>query len=307
MKFLFVIDPIENLKLESDSTIEIMQECASSGIDVFYCELGGLYFLNNSVHAQSTQLKLVNKGYTKIKKIDESLDFFDCILMRKEPPYDLTYHYATMLLEKTKVPVINRPQGLRDANEKLIILNFLDLTPKTIVTQDKERLLNFVKVNEKIVLKPIDLFGGRGVIALEKTDPSLKKKINDSIKKNGYVIAQEFIGSVYQGDKRIIVLNGEPIGAIIRIPKKGDFRANLALGGTPKPYMISQTDKKAIKKIAPYLKSHGLDLVGVDMIGDKLIEINVTCPTGLVPIKRYGQQNITRKIVEFLKSRIKTS
>jgi glutathione synthase len=301
MNFLFVIDPIERLNLDVDSTIEMMDECAKNNIGIYYCETKNLFFEDKKVYAQSTLLNVNNKHFEKIKNGKFGLDFFDLILMRKEPPYDLNYHYATMLLEKTKAKVVNSPNGLRTANEKLVILNFPSIIPPTVVTKEEKRIIEFVEKYGKAVIKPIHLFGGKCVSILEKNDKQLKNKINKIIdEEKNYAIVQKFMDEIYKGDKRIFLLNGEPLGGVVRVPKKGDFRANLVIGGTPKKYTLNKDDKKIIKTIKPYLIEHGLYLAGIDIIKDKLIEINVTCPTGLVPIRKLDKKNITKDIVEFL-------
>jgi len=301
MNFLFVIDPIEKLNLEMDSSIEIMNLCSENGIGVYCCETKNLSFEQDKVYSDAVLLKIKDKKYKKIKVTKVPLDFFDLILMRKEPPYDLNYHYATMLLEKTKAKVINNPQGLRNANEKLVILNFPSIIPATIVTKDGRKILEFVNKHKKAVIKPIHLFGGKEVYLLGKKDKDLKEKINKVIKnERDFAICQKFMEEIYEGDKRIFLLNGKPLGGIIRVPKQGDFRANMVIGGTPKKYKINEQDKKIIETIKPYLKKQGLVLAGIDIIKDKLIEINVTCPTGLVSIKNFDKKNITKDIVDYL-------
>lgn len=301
MRFLFVIDPIEKLNLETDSTVEIMNECAKKNIKIYYCETRNLIFDGKRAYADSTLIKINNKEYHKIKSREKELDFFDLILMRKEPPYDLNYHYATMLLDKTKAKVVNSPQGLREANEKLVILNFPSIIPPTMVTKEEKRIIGFVKKHGKAVIKPIHLFGGKEVYILNKKEKNIRKKINKIIK-NGkdFAIVQEFIDEIYRGDKRIFLLNGKPLGGIVRVPKKGEFRANMAIGGKPVRYKLKKEDYKIIKTIRPYLVKHGLVLAGIDIIRDKLIEINVTCPTGLVPIKNLDKKDITKEIVDYL-------
>tara|TARA_Y100000310_G_scaffold345404_1_gene464586 strand:+ start:13867 stop:14778 length:912 start_codon:yes stop_codon:yes gene_type:complete len=298
MRFLFVINPIEKLNLKTDSTIEIMNELNEN---IYYCETKNLFFDQDKVYADVTLIEIRDKKLKKIKSEKKELDFFDLILMRKEPPYDLNYHYATMLLEKTNAKVINSPHGLRTANEKLVILNFPSIIPSTIVTKEEKRIIKFVKKHGKAVIKPIHLFGGKEVSILNKEDKQLKNKIKKIIKnEKDYAIVQKFMEEIYKGDKRIFLLNGKPLGGIVRVPKKGDFRANMVIGGKPKKYSLTGSDKKIIKTIKPYLIKHGLALVGIDIIKDKLIEINVTCPTGLVPIKKLDKKNITKDIVNFL-------
>ena len=301
MNFLFVIDPIDKLKFDADSTIEIMNECSKQNIGIYYCETKNLFFDNRKVYADATLIRINNKNYKKIKSAEKDLDFFDLILMRKEPPYDLNYHYATMLLEKTKAKVVNSPHGLRTANEKLVILNFPSIIPETLVTKEEKRIIGFVNKHRKAVIKPIHLFGGKEVYILNKKEKNIRKKINKIIKnEKDFAIVQEFIDEVYRGDKRIFLLNGKPLGGIVRVPKKGEFRANMAIGGKPMKYKLTKEDYKIIKTIRPYLVKHGLVLAGIDVIKDKLIEINVTCPTGLVPIKRLDKRDITKEIVDSL-------
>ena len=301
MKFLFVIDPIKKLNFKTDSTIEIMNECSKSNIEIYYCETKNLFFDYDKVYADTTLISIKNKNTKQIKSQKKELDFFNLILMRKEPPYDLNYHYATMLLEKTKTKVINNPQGLRNANEKLVILNFPSIIPPTIVTKEEKRILDFVNKHKKVVIKPIHLFGGKEVYILDKKDKSFKAKIHKIIdKEKNYAIVQKFLEEIYQGDQRIFLLNGKPLGAIKRVPQKGDFRANMVIGAKPTKSKITKNDRKIINIIKPYLVEQGLPLVAIDIIKGKLIEINVTCPTGLVPIKELDKRNITQDIVDFL-------
>jgi len=288
MKCLFIIDPIEKLKINTDSTLEIMKECKKSGMDTYYCSN---VFWENGVFGLATEVEILEKTYTAKKAVKMNLDNFDLVLMRKEPPYDLTFHYITLLLDRTKTKVINSPHGLRDANEKLVILNFPDIIPNTIVTNDQNEMKDFIS-KHKTVIKPIHLFGGMDVKLLENASDL-------EVNEGEYYILQEFLKDVYEGDKRIILLNGNPLGAINRTPKKGDFRSNMMVGGTPTAVDINDKDRKVIDRIKPYLIENGLVLVGIDVIGDKLLEINVTCPTGIVQIKE-KEKNITKRIVEYL-------
>lgn len=306
MRILVVIDPLENLKPETDSTIEIMAECAKEGIEQHICETKDLYFRKDRVYSRASQVSMEGKDIKPERPAERELDFFDLILMRKEPPYDLNYHYATMLLEKTKARVINNPQGLRNANEKLVILNFPSVIPPTLVTKEERCILDFVEEHGKAVIKPIHLFGGKDVYLLGKDSDDLHQNIQKIIKdETDYALVQQFKPEVMQGDRRIFLLDGEPLGAIIRRPKQGDFRANMAVGGTPEKTELTESDNKIIETIKPYLRKEGLALAGIDIIGDMLIEINVTCPTGLVPIRQFAEENTTRKIVDHLKGQAK--
>jgi len=303
MRFLVVMDPLDKLNQETDSTVAIIREAIKKSVEISICDTKDLFFLRNAVfaHCMDSSIQENNQRIRILKNETKKLDFFDLILMRKEPPYDLQYHFATMLLEKTARPVINSPQGLRNANEKLAILNFPSIIPKTIVTQNTNSILSFLGEHKKCVIKPLDLYGGKDVKIIEngkKNAITQIKKITQNGKK--YAMVQPFMPEVMQGDKRIFLLNGKPIGAFTRVPKQGDFRANLAVGGTAKRTNLTKSDLHIIKTIQPYLKREGLAIVGIDIIKDKLIEINVTCPTGLVPLQILYGTNPAAEIADFL-------
>ena len=304
MRFLFVIDELKKLKPQTDSTIDIMQECVNDGLEAYFCHLKDLLFAKGAVQVSATHATIANKKIKQKGTIQKSLDFFDLIFMRKEPPYDLNYHYATMLLEKSNTPVFNSPQGLRNANEKLSILNFPNIIPKTLVSRDVKKIDEFLEENKNIIIKPIHLFGGKGLMVLNSKDSKAIGKIRNMTKAGAdYVLVQEFLPEIKNGDKRILLLNGESLGGIRRIPKKGSFKANLAQGGTPLKLDLQAQDHSIIQAIKPYLQKQGLVFVGIDIIGDKLIEINVTCPTGLVQLRKLDKKNVTKAIVEFMKSK----
>ncbi|MFH1848689.1 MAG: glutathione synthase [archaeon] len=298
MRFLSIIDPIDGLNHKSDSSIEIMRESGKRGIKTYFCtDLGH----DRTLFADAFPVEIRDNGYRVGKGQRLPVDSFDLVLMRKEPPYDLHYHHMTLLLQHTKAPVVNSSQGLRNANEKLVALNFPDLIPRTLVSQDMSAITAFIKKYEKAVIKPVDLFGGKNVFLLEHSTEHNRDRI-ETVTMGGsqYAIVQEFMEDVFQGDKRILLLNGEPLGAIRRIPGTGEFRANMAIGGTPKKTALTGSDLRIISRIRPYLIKEGLYFAGIDVIGDRLIEINVTCPTGIIPIKEINKKNITSSIVDFL-------
>lgn len=300
MKFLFVMDPIERLNFNTDTTLEIMRGCSSAGIKTYYCTDTDLFFEDETC-ALAKQVIVTNKSQQVSEKI-MPLAGFDRILMRMEPPYDINYHHTTLLLENAKTKVINAPRGLLHANEKLVILNFPDVIPDTLVTKSEKRIINFLEKHKQIVIKPIHLFGGRNVHKLSANSRGVKEIIQ-SIINNGddYAICQRYLDEVTQGDKRVLILGGKVLGAFLRVPKQGEFRANMALGGRVQKCELTSQEKATIDKIIPYLKSEGLDFVGADLIDGKLIEINVTCPTGLVALNEITGVDHTKAVVEYLK------
>lgn len=300
MKSLSLIDRIDDLNLKTDSSLEIMRECGRQGIETYFCEDKDLMYENGEGYAVSTEVNIGEENYVKGRRKILGITEFDFILIRKEPPYDMNYHYATMLLDNLGVKSYNFARGLRNNNEKLIALNFSELTPDTLVTKRKKMVYEFLNKYNEAVLKPVDLFGGQGLYKLKKGEDGIKGRI-DSMK-GQYMIIQEFLPSVYENDKRVLLLNGEPLGALGRIPKEGDFRANLAAGGRAVSTEITKNDIKIIERIKPYLVKEGLSFAGIDIVGDKLLEINITCPTGIMPVKEFTGKNITKDIVDFFKN-----
>jgi glutathione synthase len=297
MKWLFVIDPIENLHMDTDSTVAIMEEAASRKIDVYYSTITDLLYDRN---AQVAAKKFGDKG---VKNVIFELDLFDLIFMRKEPPYDLNFHYATLLLSLTKTKVVNSPRALRDFNEKTIILNFPKLIPETIVTSREETILNFVQKRTDIVIKSLDSFQGRSVVKFNHKDKDIKAKIADyTFHGKTQVMVQEFIPTVTLGDKRILLLNGKILGAVNRIPKQGSVLSNFAQGGKGVKTTLTVKDKQIAEAVSGFLVSHGILFAGLDVISGYLTEINITCPTGIRQINTLENTHLEKDIVDFFSS-----
>tara|TARA_Y100001978_G_scaffold177933_1_gene171764 strand:+ start:16 stop:705 length:690 start_codon:yes stop_codon:yes gene_type:complete len=224
--------------------------------------------------------------------------------MRKDPPVNEGYLYATHLLEVAErkgVKVINKPSSLRAWNEKLGALRYSHLMAPTIVASKVNDLINFAKINEDVVVKPLGGKGGQGVIRLTKNSPGIIALIELITSQEQLpVMMQKFIPEVKYGDKRIIMVNGEPIGSINRIPKYGDFRSNLAMGGTPEKSQLTNQEKRVCLEISKHLKNEGLFFVGIDVINGMLSEINVTSPTGLREIEKLSNNNISDEVIEKL-------
>jgi glutathione synthase len=291
MKLLFVLDPLDSLKTYKDTSVAIMRAAAARGHDLFVCAQHDVFLRNAQVKIIAKKLELVDdKSWYKLNYAEELIPKdFDVILMRKDPPFDNEYLYSTYLLElalKQGARVINHPTAVRGWNEKLSITKFPQFTPEFLVTSNNDLIRDFLEKNQDIVVKPLDGMGGSGVYRLTLNDPNIGVILETATKFGTQTImAQRYLSAIKQGDKRIIIINGEPLPyALARIPKAGETRGNLAAGGTGVAQMLTSRDFEIATTLGKILKQEGLFLVGLDVIGDHLTEINVTSPTGMVEI-----------------------
>ena len=300
MKWLFVIDPIESLNYETDSTYAIMKEAYRQGINVFCCRTQDIFF-KEGIKCVSRSFSLAGESYKLSPVLNLHLDTFDIIFMRKDPPYDMTFHYCTQLLSLTKSLVVNSPQALRDFNEKLIILPFLDFIPETLITSNESKIRSFLKEHpEGFILKSLASYQGRSVAWITKDDKNSKKILKDYTKNfSTPVMIQEYLPEVTTGDKRILVLGGKIIGAVLREPKDNNFLANLGQGGIARKTNITERENEMVKGISNFLVSNGLHFIGLDVIGNKITEINITCPTGVVHINKLNNIVLEREIISY--------
>ena len=303
MKFLFVIDPLKNINPQKDSSAALMQATYKKKVEVWVCTPQDLEARGDEVWASCINIEPVPWIQLKGNKCIP-LAQFSCIWMRKDPPVDEGYLYATHLLEVAErkgVKVVNKPSSLRAWNEKLGALRYSHLMAPTIVASKVNDLINFAQANEDVVIKPLGGKGGQGVIRLTKNSPGIKALIELITSQEKLpVMMQKFIPEVKDGDKRIIVINGEPLGAINRIPKRGDFRSNLAMGGEAEKTSLTLKEKTICSEISNHFKEEGLFFVGIDVINGLLSEINVTSPTGLREIEKLSDQNISEKVIDKL-------
>lgn len=303
VKWLFVIDPIESLKYATDSSFAIMKEASRRGIRVFHCTVQQLSHSDGETRCAARFFPFPDTDYGVQNSAGFRLDDFDMIFMRKDPPYDDSYHYATQILSLATKPVVNSPRALRDFNEKLAILGFPDLIPETVVTSSRDDILAFLGRHEEgIVLKSLDSYQGRSVTRIEKREPieAIDRKMGEF--SAGFtlpVMIQQFLPAVQEGDKRILVLGGRCIGAVSRVPKKGSFLSNFAQGGTGKKTMITKRDAEIVDRISGFLVENGLHFVGIDVIGDCLTEINITCPTGIVQVNALDGVVLEKQVVDY--------
>ena len=303
MKFLFVIDPIKNINQSKDSSAALMQATDRKNIEVWICTPQDLEARGDEVWASSLKIK-PNPWAEIITNDCIPLAQFSCIWMRKDPPVDEGYLYATHLLEVAErkgVKVINKPSSLRAWNEKLGALRYSHLMAPTIVASKVNDLINFAQINEDVVVKPLGGKGGQGVIRLTKNSPGIIALIElITLQEQLPVMMQKFIPEVIEGDKRIIIVNGKPFGSINRIPKVGDFRSNLAMGGKAEKSYLNAQEKKICFEISRHLKDEGLFFVGIDVISGMLSEINVTSPTGLREIENLSNKLVSDEVIEEL-------
>lgn len=306
LKMLFVMDDIATINTSKDTTYVIMLEAQSRGHSVYYCQIEDLYIQDGKGHATATGIELRNSEdyYSLGESSEYILEDFDIIWMRKDPPFNMDYIYATYILDmvdQDKCRVINNPRGIRNSNEKLYSLYFKEFIPETLVTKDISRLKAFLsQVNGQIVVKPLEGYGGEGIFFVKEGDPNVSA-ILETITHYGstYVMAQQFIDRVYEGDKRVIILNGEPIGAVLRMPRAGEFRCNFHSGGSPAIAQLEDRDMEICKSIAPKLLQDQLYLVGIDIVGGYLTEVNTTSPTCVQEINRFNNTRLEEKIVDF--------
>jgi glutathione synthase len=294
-----VMDPIESIHPEKDSTFALMLEAQKRNIDVYYFEQKDLFSKDNEVFALMKKIKLIdrNQDYYAIEsEMIESLSLCDLVLMRKDPPVDMEYIYTTLLLElaeKQGVRVINKPQALRDVNEKLFTSWFPQCCVPSVVTSSKAQLQEFLNLHQDIILKPLDGMGGTSIFRIKDNDPNLNVIIETVTQNNTiFVMVQKYIPEIKNGDKRIIMVHGEPIPyPVSRVAKKGETRANLAAGGSAIQSEFTDRDRWICSQVSPILKVKGLSLVGLDIIGEYLTEINVTSPTCLRHIDKFYNIN----------------
>ncbi len=303
MKFLFVVDPIKNINPLKDSSAALMQASSKKNIEIWSCTPQDLEARGDEVWASSVKVE-VNPWISFKENNCIPLAEFNCIWMRKDPPVNEAYLYATHLLEVAErkgVKVINKPSSLRAWNEKLGALRYSHLMAPTIVASKVKDLINFANINNEVVIKPLGGKGGQGVIRITKNSPGIKSIIELITSQEELpVMMQKFIPEVVEGDKRIIIVNGEAIGSINRIPQGGDFRSNLAMGGKAEPTLLTEKEKSICSELSQHFKDEGLFFVGIDVINGMLSEINVTSPTGLREIENLSNKNVSAEVIEKL-------
>ena len=295
------MDPLDKLDLKGDTTFILGLEAIKRGFEVFYYSPNNLIYKNNFVYANAKILDLSLKDGKELFSYGSErvlkLSSLDVVLMRQDPPFNMSYITATHLLEKiaSQTLVLNNPYHVRNAPEKIFVTEFSKFMPKTLITRETNEIMKFKRQNKNIIIKPLYGNGGEGVFYIKDNDTNfnviLENFLNSS--KEQFIV-QKYIPEVKQGDKRIILINGEVVGAINRIPAKNETRSNMHVGGKPVKTSLNKNDKLICDAISPHLKSKGLFFVGIDVIGNYLTEINVTSPTGIREINRLNKTKIEK-------------
>ncbi len=311
MNFVFLMDPLETVVFRKDTSLILMVAAKRRGHRIFYLPSGGITFQENQFkfHVEEVNPRLIEeKPFVRLgAKILTEKDVH-AIFIRTDPPFDGQYLFNTWLLDQLpkKIFVMNSPQGIRSANEKLWALQFRNLIPPTLVGRNKVEMLEFIAREKDVIAKPTDGHGGKGVFRIKKSDTNTNV-ILETLTKDGRkdIILQRYIPEAQQGDKRILLLNGEPLGAVLRVHAKGDHRNNFFSGGKPYPTKMTVNDLKIIRMLKPKLKALGLYFVGIDIIGNYLMEVNVTSPTCLQEINRFYNCHLEDKIIKFVENEVR--
>jgi glutathione synthase len=315
MRFVYVMDPMAGLLPDKDTTFAFQRASQMRGHVSLHCLARDLFVNLGELFARvrpvtvSTETTASDEAphYRLGDAFDVRIADTQAVFIRKDPPFDQEYLYATLLLEQVRgrVVLINDPRGIRDANEKLYTLHFAQHSPRTTVTADRARILSFVdEVGGKAVIKPLDGAGGSGVLLLEKGDRNTRAII-DLLTAEGrrLIMLQEYLPAVRQGDKRVLLLDGELLGAINRVPRADDLRSNIHVGGTVVPADVTVEERAVIESMAPRLRADGLVFVGLDMIGGRLTEVNVTSPTGIQELSRHVGRDVAADVISWVERR----
>lgn len=320
MNILFVMDPLDKLHIDGDSTFMMMMESSRRGWSVWWCTPDDLFVVDGTAHAEIqsvvTSLEPIISGLENSAcpphfdcgdREDQRLDMMDIVWMRKDPPFDMDYVFSTYILDllPASTLVLNDPRSLRNANEKMFALQWAEFCPDTLVTREIGRARKWARNHEQVVIKPWDGNGGRGVLVSHHQDPNFRSMLEILTDNEAqFILVQEYLPEVKSGDKRIILIDGEAVGWMARIPQPGDHRGNMHVGARVDSFELSERDLEICNAIGPELKKLGLLFVGIDIIGSKLTEINVTSPTGIREINRLMGINLERqladKIIDYL-------
>ena len=304
------MDHVSSLHTVGDSTFALGLEAQARGHEIYHYEPNRLQLRGNTLTAaveKMTLKDLEGDHYALEPPVDTDLSTLDVILLRQDPPFDMAYITSTHLLERVhpKTLVVNDPAAVRNAPEKILVMEFPDLMPKTLVTRDFDAIVRFRAEVGDIIIKPLYGNGGAGVFHVPGHDMNLSSLLEmfDGLYREPF-IAQEYLKDVRSGDKRIILVDGEPVGAINRIPADGDARSNMHVGGRAEHSELTKCEQEICERIAPTLKKHGFIFVGIDVIGDYITEINVTSPTGIREVKKFSGTDIAALIWDAIEKRL---
>ncbi len=311
LRILYVMDPMDRVLVDKDTTFAFQLEGQQRGHQQFHCLPPDMFVDRTVPHAAVRPVTVhraaVHYGFGETQTVP--LSFFDVIFMRKDPPFDMAFFFAThvlSLVDQTRTLMMNDPRGLRDANEKLYALNFPDLIPDSLVTSDHTRLKAFMEqMGGEMIVKPLDGCGGAGVFHVHRGDRNLNAILEASTQYGTrLVMGQRYLPAARQGDKRLIVLDGEPLGGVLRVPQEDETRGNIHVGGDVKQVAVDARDREICARMAPKLREDGLWFVGLDIIGGYVSEVNVTSPTGVQEIDRLDGVCLEARVMDFVEARV---
>jgi glutathione synthase len=314
LKFGMVMDPIDQINIKKDTSFAMLLEAQSRGWELHYMELGDLFLSNGQSYARTRLLEVERNPlqwhhFTAEQQM--ALSDLDAIIMRKDPPFNQEYIYATYMLEQAErqgVYVVNKPQSLRDANEKMYTAWFPQCCTDTFVARDPQKIRNFLQEHKEIILKPLDGMGGASIFHVRENDPNLSVILETMTEHaSRFIMAQKYLPAVKDGDKRILMVNGEPVPyCLARIPASGETRGNLAAGGRGEGRELSVRDRWIAEQVGPTLREKGLVFVGLDVIGDYLTEVNVTSPTCVQELDKQFGINISGQLMDHIQETLKS-
>lgn len=310
MRFVYLMDALDRVLPDKDTTFALQRAAQRRGHTALFAELHDMWNENGEpyVRARTIRVSDAPPHFELGPPEDVSLTSVDAVFIRKDPPFDSRYLYATLLLERARgrTVIVNDPRGLRDANEKLYALHFIRHMPRTLVAARQERILEFMAaVGGKAVIKPLHGAGGAGVLMLTAGDPN-NRSIIETVTREGLDLAmvQEFLPAVRQGDKRVLLMDGEVLGGINRVPRGDDIRSNIHVGGSVHETQVTAEERAVITDIAPRLRADGLYFVGLDFIGGKLTEVNVTSPTGIQQLSEHMGRDVAEDVIAWVEKRV---
>jgi glutathione synthase len=310
LRILYVMDPMSRVLVDKDTTFAFQLEGQRRGHTQYHCEPPDLFVDRTVPHAtvHRVDVERADVHFRLHEMRTEALGFFDVVFMRKDPPFDMAFFFATHLLglvDPAVTLVVNAPRGLREANEKLYALNFPDLIPESLVASQPARLRAFLDaMGGEMIVKPLDGCGGSGVLHVRRDDRNLNALLElSTLDGTRLVMAQRYLPAARQGDKRLIVLDGEPLGGVLRIPRDDEHRGNIHVGGRVERTPVDERDREICRRMAPRLQADGLWFVGLDVIGGFVTEVNVTSPTGVQEIDRLDGTCLEARVLDFVEAR----
>ena len=312
MKIAFQMDPILGVDINADSSFRLAEEAQARGHDLFYYGPDMLAYDEGRIAARGHWMTVQRVAGTPAilgEEVVVDLTEMDVVWLRQDPPFDMHYITTTHLLDRLKgqTLVVNDPFWVRNFPEKLLVLNFPELTPPTMIVRDLQAIKEFRARHGDVILKPLYGNGGAGVFRLTEEDRNLSSlhELFTGFSREPLIV-QKYLPAVTAGDKRVILVDGEPVGAINRVPAAGEVRSNMHVGGCPEKIALSERDREICAAIGPVLREHGQIFVGIDVIGEYLTEINVTSPTGIQELERFDGVNIAAKVWDAIEDRKST-